>query len=75
MFPLKNHIHNTMQFFIKNKTTQHHQELPHTVHLHIYCKLFPQQIEHELEMWANAQCDGRPAEYKWCLLFNTAKFG
>ena len=26
-------------------------------------------------MWANAQRDGRPAEYRWCLLFNTAKFG
>ena len=26
-------------------------------------------------MWANAQRDGRPAEYRWCPLFNTAKFG
>jgi len=26
-------------------------------------------------MWANAQCDGRPAEYRWRLLFNAAKFG
>jgi len=24
----------------------------------------------ELEMWANAQRDGRPAEYRWCPLFN-----
>jgi len=29
----------------------------------------------ELEMWANAQRDGRPAEYRWYPLFNTAKFG
>ena len=29
----------------------------------------------ELEMWANAQCDGRPAEYRWRPLFNAAKFG
>jgi len=29
----------------------------------------------KLEMWANAQRDGRPAEYKWRPLFNTAKFG
>jgi len=28
-----------------------------------------------LEMWANAQRDGRPAEYRWCPLLNTAKFG
>jgi len=26
-------------------------------------------------MWANAQCDGRPAENRWRPLFNAAKFG
>jgi len=26
-------------------------------------------------MWANAQRDGRPAECRWCPLFNAAKFG
>ena len=26
-------------------------------------------------MWANAQCDGRPAEYRWSPLFNATKFG
>jgi len=25
-------------------------------------------------MWANAQRDGRPAEYRWRHLFNAAKF-
>ena len=29
----------------------------------------------QLEMWANAQRDGRPAKYRWRPLFNTAKFG
>jgi len=29
----------------------------------------------ELEMWANAQRDGRPAEYWWRPLFNAAKYG
>jgi len=29
----------------------------------------------QLEMWANAQRDGRPAEYWWRPLFNAAKFG
>ena len=29
----------------------------------------------ELEVWANAQRDGRPAEYRWRPLFNAAKFG
>jgi len=28
----------------------------------------------KLEMWANAQRDGRPAEYRWRPLFNAAKF-
>jgi len=31
--------------------------------------------QHKLEMCANAQCGGRPAEYRWCPLFNAAKFG
>jgi len=26
-------------------------------------------------MWANAQRDGRPAEYRWSPVFNAAKFG
>jgi len=26
-------------------------------------------------MWANAQCDGRPAEHRWRPLFNAVKFG
>jgi len=28
-----------------------------------------------LEMWANAQRNGRPVEYRWRPLFNAAKFG
>ena len=28
-----------------------------------------------LEMWANAQRDGRPAENRWHPLFNATKFG
>ena len=29
----------------------------------------------QTRMWANAQRDGRPAEYRWRPLFNGAKFG
>jgi len=29
----------------------------------------------KLEMLANAQRDGHPAEYRWRPLFNAAKFG
>ena len=32
-------------------------------------------IRLKLEMWANAQRDGRPAEHRWRPLFNAAKFG
>ena len=32
-------------------------------------------VYNKLEMWANAQRDGRPAEYRWRPLFNAAKFG
>jgi len=32
-------------------------------------------IHIQLEMWANAQRDGRRAEYRWRPLFNAAKFG
>ena len=33
------------------------------------------QRQAETRMWANAQRDGRPAEYRWRPLFNAAKFG
>jgi len=33
------------------------------------------QTVSKLEMWANAQRDGRPVEYRWRPLFNAAKFG
>jgi len=33
------------------------------------------QYTDKLEMWANAQRDGRPAKYRWRPLFNAAKFG
>ena len=39
-------------------------------------KLFKTTVNlHQLEMWANAQRDGRPAEHRWRPLFNAAKFG
>jgi len=39
------------------------------------CYLFMMKIVQntiKLEMWANAQRDGRPAEYRWRPLFNAA---
>jgi len=35
----------------------------------------PHGTKRKLEMWTNAQRDGRPAEYRWRPLFNAAKFG
>ena len=34
-----------------------------------------ERAEEQTRMWANAQRDGRPAEYRWRPLFNAAKFG
>jgi len=30
-------------------------------------KRIMKKVKTKLEMWANAQRDGRPAEYRWCL--------
>jgi len=32
-------------------------------------------VSYKTRMWANAQRNGRPAEYRWRPLFNAAKFG
>jgi len=37
--------------------------------------LSTKQNKTKLEMWANAQRDGGPAEYRWRPLFNAAQFG
>ena len=44
---------------------------------HFRCPRQRKQMKqnHQLEMSANAQRDGRPAEYRWRPLFNSAKFG
>jgi len=53
--------------------------LPFVIDRHIACKrlvnVYRFRVHTELEMWANAQRDGRPAEYRWRPLFNAAKFG
>ena len=37
--------------------------------------IFAAQKAEQTSTWANAQRDGRPAEYRWRPLFNAAKFG
>jgi len=54
---------------------------PKTYHIaNLICRTEPQQKRlmkktKNTRMWANAQRDGRPAEYRWRPLFNAAKFG
>ena len=38
-------------------------------------KLQKGELKPKLEMWANAQRDGRPAQYRWRPVLNAAKFG
>ena len=40
-----------------------------------FCRLDVLPATKATRMWANAQRDGRPAEYRWRPLFNAAKFG
>jgi len=56
------------------------KSLPFPEACSVYGVDWRQQLSHwqnksKLEMWANAQRDGRPAEYRWRPLFNAAKFG
>jgi len=41
---------------------------------HDTCYVIPLLATVKTRMWANAQRDGRPAEYRWRTLFNAAKF-
>jgi len=41
----------------------------------VYNKLLFAFKARQTRMWANAQCDGRPAEYRWRPVLNAAKFG
>ena len=43
-----------------------------SIFMHFFILTHQQQSRHHLEMWANAQRDGRPAKHRWCLLFNAA---
>ena len=45
------------------------------VYIHTQFTLQKGKKYKKTRMWANAQRDGRPAEYRWRPLFNAAKFG
>jgi len=51
------------------------RSIPFTLKSHNNTDTTNQNAYFTLEMWANAQRDGHPAEHRWRPLFNTAKFG
>jgi len=57
------------------KTSSTKPAVHNTLHWHQENQTKTAGNMHRLEMWANAQRDGRPAEYRWRPLFNAAKFG
>jgi len=65
-----------MQSDCKSKCMRRYRQVH--VHLSLY-QAYTIQFEvcNKLEMWANAQRDGRPAQHRWAgrPLFNAAKFG
>ena len=57
------------------KMAQHRQNKKYIFYLRVL--MVPREKIDKLyatRMWANAQRDGRPAEYRWRPLFNAAKF-
>ena len=42
---------------------------------HSAVQKYRENLKQYTRMWANAQRNGRPAEYRWRRLFNAAKFG
>jgi len=59
---------------LNNNNNNHHQKQTST-QLLINKKLLLKVKKNKIRMWANAQRDGRPAEYRWRPMFNAAKFG
>jgi len=42
---------------------------------YIYISIHQTGKKNKTRLWAHAQRDGRPAEYRWRPLFNAAEFG
>jgi len=68
--------HGTERLLIAAHAEQtHHVDVLETSHRsRVLVKLRPAK-QYNTRMWANAQRDGRPAEYRWRPLFNAANFG
>ena len=79
-------FYSVQQSLLANSSQPRHSRTPCTMHTGywrsvITCKTNPATttiswpLHRSTRMWANAQRDGRPAEYRWRPLFNAAKFG
>ena len=55
--------------------TKRENDRPNLLHRTKNSKSKERKTRKKLEMWANAQRDGRPAEHRCRPLFNAAKFG
>jgi len=53
----------------------HHLAVVHKATLPLGGGSSTTENRYKLEMWANAQRDGRPVEYRWRPRFSAAKFG
>jgi len=56
-----------------NYTTRNKKRMKHAIIIHQSLNM-NRTKQNDTRMWANAQCDGRPAKYRWRPLFNAAKF-
>ena len=65
-------LHGTLVVGVRNFRHIRHKK---TIGLHLEMSTFITMKKKKLELCANAQRDGRPAEYRWRRLFNAAKFG
>ena len=75
MFLVKKHARSSQKTqlpgFLFPQVVQKHELGEVGKKVHFDC-LHSRQHLCQLEMWANAQRDGRPAEYRWRPLFNAA---
>jgi len=67
----------TMHFFsmVTSNLSEQGTKTCLPVNLAQICSAGPVDLDSQTKMWANAQRDGHPAEYRWHPLFNAAKFG
>jgi len=70
------HLNRQLRCGLLNSVTAHYSPvMPKNIQLYWLFNRTTHTYNTKLEMWANAQRDGRPTKYRWRPLFNAAKFG